>query len=211
MADESIRVYFSFRSPYAWLGVHRIGRALDSLPVELDWIPVFPPPDMPNNPTNNPLKVVYIQRDVERTAESYGLPVKWPPAIDVDWYRPHAAFLHAKDRGLGEAFAARLFAARFQQGLDCSTDETLSSAAAAADLEPEAVLAAARDEALHKRVDEGMRRGLGEDGLFGVPLFIYRGEPFWGNDRIEGLVRAVRRGAGVPQDDAIEASLSRFA
>ncbi len=50
-----------------------------------------------------------------------------------------------------------------------------------------------------------------EDGLFGVPTFVYRGETFWGNDRIEWLIRAVRRGAGVPEDDAIEKSLSRFA
>ena len=28
--------------------------------------------------------------------------------------------------------------------------------------------------------------------MFGVPLFVYRGEPFWGNDRIEWLVRAIR-------------------
>ena len=30
------------------------------------------------------------------------------------------------------------------------------------------------------------------DGAFGVPFLIYKGENFWGNDRIEWLVRAIR-------------------
>jgi len=30
-----------------------------------------------------------------------------------------------------------------------------------------------------------------QDRLFGVPFFVYRGEKFWGNDRIEWLRSAI--------------------
>ena len=35
-----------------------------------------------------------------------------------------------------------------------------------------------------------------DDGAFGVPLFIIRGERFWGNDRLDWLLRAVARSQG---------------
>ena len=35
-----------------------------------------------------------------------------------------------------------------------------------------------------------------DDGAFGVPLFIYRGERFWGNDRLDWLLREVARSEG---------------
>jgi len=31
------------------------------------------------------------------------------------------------------------------------------------------------------------------DGVFGVPTFIVDGEPFWGNDRVEWVVKKTRR------------------
>jgi 2-hydroxychromene-2-carboxylate isomerase len=34
-----------------------------------------------------------------------------------------------------------------------------------------------------------------------VPYFVYRGETFWGNDRIDWLVRAIRRAHGMPVVD----------
>ncbi len=125
---ELIRFYWSFRSPYAWLAVHRIESELEGLAVRLDWIPAYPPEDpalFPNNPTNNPAKLPYIVRDVQRFADAYGLPVKWPAKIDTDWPRPHAAFLFAEEQGCGPAFAREGFAARFSRGQDVGTDAVL--------------------------------------------------------------------------------------
>ena len=194
---ELIRFPWSFRSPYAWLAVHRIESALEGLPVRLVWIPAYPPDDpalFPNNPTNNPSKIPYIARDVARFADAYRLPLKWPEKIDTDWPRPHSAFLHAEAEGRGPQFAREGFAARFSRGQDLASDEVLTEVAERVDLDPDAVLAAADDTTLHARVTKGIEEGFRNDGIFGVPTFIYRGEPFWGNDRIEWLVRAIQRG-----------------
>jgi hypothetical protein len=31
------------------------------------------------------------------------------------------------------------------------------------------------------------------DGVFGFPFFVYAGQKFWGNDRVEWLVRAIQQ------------------
>ncbi len=54
---DHVRFYFSFRSPYAWLAFHQAPPALRELPVELKLVPVFPPPDFPNDPTAVPNKM----------------------------------------------------------------------------------------------------------------------------------------------------------
>jgi 2-hydroxychromene-2-carboxylate isomerase len=192
-----IRFYFSFRSPYAWLALHRLGPALRGLPVAIEYIPVYPPKEFPNDPAAVPAKLAYIARDAARTAEAYGLTVRFPESLDTDWARPHAAFLYADSEGCGPAFAVEVFAARFSRGLDVGEDQTLADAALACGLDPTSTLKAAASPETQQRVMAGIARGLTEDGLFGVPTFAYRGETFWGNDRIEWLVRAIQRDAGM--------------
>ena len=40
------------------------------------------------------------------------------------------------------------------------------------------------------RVLEGITEAL-TDTIFGVPFFVYRNQKFWGNDRLEWLLRAI--------------------
>ena len=86
---DVVRFYFSFRSPFAWLAYHLAPRALRELPVELQPIPVFPPPDFPNDPAAVPAKLEYIsQHDMPRIAEAYGFKLAPLAQFDVDWMPP---------------------------------------------------------------------------------------------------------------------------
>jgi len=199
-AMETVRFYFSFRSPYAWLAFHRIEDALAGLPVVVDYIPTFPPQDFPGDPRKNPAKSKYVDADVARFAKAYGLKVAYPEPFDTDWIRPHAAYVVAADGGRGRAFALAAFALRFCEGRDIGTDEAIADAARGAGLEVAAATAAAADPAFHGRVLEGMKRAQ-QDRLFGVPFFVYRGEKFWGNDRIEWLRRVIESDMGKPVAD----------
>ena len=197
---DTIRFYFSFRSPYSWLAFHRIDRALEGLPVEVRRIPVYPPEKFDNDPAASPVKFHYLLADVGRIADAYGLPLRWPKATDTNWVLPHAAYLYAEDQGKGAAFARAVFAARFSEGEDVGDPGTLSRVASACGLDGEALLRAAGDPAFERRVAEGIMAGVRE-GLFGVPFLAYRDQAFWGNDRLEWLVRTLRRDAGLPVPD----------
>lgn len=193
---DVVRFYFSFRSPFAWFAYHLAPRALRDLPVELKPIPVFPPPGYPNDPAEVPAKLQYIMdHDLPRIAEGYGFKIAPVAQLDVDWVPPHAMWLHASDRGAGEVFGAEVFAARFGRGEDLTRPDVYASAARAAGLDPAATLAAGADPELHKRVWGGFEEAT-RDGVFGVPFFVFRGERFWGQDRISWLVRSIARAHG---------------
>jgi 2-hydroxychromene-2-carboxylate isomerase len=198
---EPIRFYFSFRSPYSWLAFLRIDQAIERLPVELQYLPVFPPPNFANDPAAVPNKLKYIQMDVARIAAAYGYAVAGQPPLDCEWVRPHAAFVYAQDHGKAKAFSLGLYEARFGRGLDVGDDTVMAQVAGACGLDSAALVASAGDPAYQTRVLQGMIQGAQEDSIFGVPYFVYRGETFWGNDRIDWLVRAIRRAHGMPVVD----------
>ena len=127
-----------------------------------------------------------------RFAEAYGLTLAPGPFADTK--RACLGFLYADAEGKGRAYHDGVFAARHLQGHDIGQEDTLAEIAVAAGLERSRFLAALGDpryEAALAASNEAAR----EDGVFGFPFFIYAGERFWGNDRIEWLVRAIERGS----------------
>jgi 2-hydroxychromene-2-carboxylate isomerase len=196
---DTVRFYWSFRSPYSWFAFELAERVLDGLPVQLEYLAVFPPPNYPNDPTRVPNKVVYmIEHDLPRLARHYGLPYQRPVTVETQWIRPHSMWQYAAGQGQGLAFGKAVFAARWSHGKDLNDDAALAECARQVGLDPAATVAAGDDVAFQTRVMEGMIRGATEDGIFGVPLFVFRGERFWGHDRLEFLVQRIQEVNGLP-------------
>jgi len=201
MSDDvdasSIRFYFSFRSPYAWLAAERLDSELGGLGVPIERIPIFPTPEtFPNDPSNLPNKVRYIGQDVARLAREQGLTLRFPSSVDTDWALPHAAFLGAQRDGSGQRFMVEVFRKRYCEGLDVGEDAVVADAARNAGLDSDAILAAGHSEALRAEVSGAWVLAGERDGVFGVPSFVYAGRLYWGQDRMRFLRSAVERKAG---------------
>ena len=205
---DSIRFYFSFRSPYSWLGFYRLSGIAEQLPVDIEYIPSFPPEDFPNDPRNNKTKSLYIAGDIKRFTEAYGLKTSWPKPFDTDWIIPHSAYIYAQDNDQGISFALNSYSLRFEQGKNIGDDQVLSNLAALSGLAPDKTVQAAHDKQFQDRVISGMKATV-QDGMFGVPFFIYKGQKYWGNDRLEWLLRAIYRDAGKPVPDLVNDPFSR--
>ena len=94
--QQSIRFYFSFRSPYAWLAAERLESELGELGVRIERLPIYPTPELfPNDPVAMPDKIAYTVQDILRLTRERGLTVRFPPPGDPDWALSHAAFLGA--------------------------------------------------------------------------------------------------------------------
>jgi 2-hydroxychromene-2-carboxylate isomerase len=189
---ESIRFYFSFRSPYAWIAAERWGHELGDLATPVERIAMFPTAaTYPNDPALVPNKLRYIGRDVKRLTREYGLPLKFPAGLETDWAKAHAAYCGADELGRGERFMLEMFRARFSRGLDIGLNEVIADAAERCELDAKSVLSASIDPQLRDRVTESFRLGQEVDGIFGVPSFVYRKELFWGHDRMRQLRSAI--------------------
>jgi 2-hydroxychromene-2-carboxylate isomerase len=197
-SQPSIRFYFSFRSPYAWLAAERLESELADLGVPIERLPIYPTPELfPNDPAAMPDKVAYIAQDITRLARERGLTVRFPPSGDPDWALSHAAFLGARHHGAEHRFMLEMFRKRYCEGLDLGEDSVIVDAAREAGLDPEAILSAARSDELRATASAGWRLAAERDRIFGVPSFVYAGKLYWGQDRMHFLRSAVVRKSGL--------------
>ncbi|TDJ36578.1 MAG: hypothetical protein E2O54_16805 [Gammaproteobacteria bacterium] len=193
MSSPEVRFYFSFRSPYSWLAFERWDSVLGSFPIRRELIPIYPQLDkFPNDPAAVPEKVKYIVQDLLRLTQAYGLSLAPPISLDTDWANVHAAFVAADQEGQGESFARALYRARWCEQKDVGLDDVIFEAAERAGLAGDEIVKGAHDESKRTQVIENMERGREQDGIFGVPTFIFNGQMFWGQDRMEFLAEAVR-------------------
>lgn len=203
--SDQLTFYFSFRSPYAWLAFYRLSKIASNLPVTIEYVPLFPPKPVTSNPSGNPNKTVYVAEDINRYANAYGLDLQWPKPFDTDWKRPHSSFLYALDQGRAIEFGLAAFMARFSEGKDIGQDNTLAGVAEQCGLQPDSIIQSADDSFFQRRVMKGAIRGQRE-GTFGVPFFIYRGHHYWGNDRLEWLLRDIFIQSGIDAPILIDAA-----
>jgi 2-hydroxychromene-2-carboxylate isomerase len=143
-----------------------------------------------NIPRNNPVKLRYIWRDLERRAARHGLGFKagLPYPVDPDGLANRVALLAAGE-GWCEDYTVASYRAWFLQH-EAPGDPTGVLAALGRDAA--SVIARAQSEEMRKRFDEetDAARRL---GIFGAPTFVVGGELFWGDDRLEDAIDRARR------------------
>jgi 2-hydroxychromene-2-carboxylate isomerase len=143
--SNHLTFYFSFRSPYAWLAFYRLSKIASNLPVTIEYVSLFPPKPVIGDSIGNPSKSAYVEEDINRFANAYGLNLQWPKPFDTDWKRPHASFLYAHEQGCAVEFGLAAFMARFSEGKDIGENDTLAGIAEQCRLQPDSIIQSADD------------------------------------------------------------------
>ena len=189
MSDDRVIFYFAINSPYAFLANSRIDAALAPLNVTLERRPVYKP-SAGGGPDFSSPRIQYMVQDIGRFAQAYGLPIERGPFADTG--RCCLGFLHADELGAGKAFCDGAFKARWQEGRDVSDEAVLVEIAEACGLDREPFLAAIGEDSPYLAARTGHAEAADADGVFGFPFFLYKDQKFWGNDRIEWIVRTIK-------------------
>jgi 2-hydroxychromene-2-carboxylate isomerase len=95
--------------------------------------------------------------------------------------------LFADKHGLFRPYSDRVFERFFKRELDIENIAALAAVMKETGLDADAFQ---RYAALSGPLELAEAFAIGDrDGVFGVPTFIVDGEPFWGNDRVEWIVK----------------------
>jgi 2-hydroxychromene-2-carboxylate isomerase len=191
-----VELYWSFRSPYSYLALPWVKRLAAEYPVQWEVRIVYPlamrTPGYFRH--MNPLARPYFLRDSRRVAEYLGVPFERPTpdpiAQDPDTLEISASqpYIHrltllgaeATLRGSALPFideVSRLLWDGSVRGWD--QGEHLARAAARA---------IGVDPAPRKALIEANQAAQQAAGHWGVPLFVFEGEPFFGQDRLDVLL-----------------------
>lgn len=200
---EPVDVFWSFRSPYSYLATYDLLQLREDFDVEVN-LRVVLPLAIRNKAAvfdpENTKPVRYIMLDWNRRAEYLGRPHAWPnpdpvvqemPSMTVAEEQPYIYRLsylgiEAQRRGKGLEFAANVSRLLFGGTPDWHKGEHLAEATAAAELDLAAMEQAIADGD-HPSEITANHAALDSAGHWGVPTMVVRGEPFFGQDRIETL------------------------
>lgn len=214
-----VDVFWSFRSPWSYLGTARMRAMQEDYDLDMNFRPVYPlairaPEFFLNNP---PQWGLYLMVDVHRYAEFLGIPFKWPNPDPVAQYRgedgrprtaeeqPYIARLTrlgivAAEQGKGIEFADEISRVIWGGQQDWHQGDHLAAAAARAGLD------LAQMDAIVESDVERLESAIAQNeqdharaGHWGVPTCAFRGEPFFGQDRLDVLLWKLKKEGLAPR------------
>jgi len=201
---ENIDVYWSFRSPYSYLVTPDLVKLEQDYAVNLNLRVVLPIAVRSKSTlfnASNRKPAMYIIMDSLRRAEFLGMPMIFPPKPDPvvqDYATLEVAEdqhlimylaklgVEAQRRGKGVAFAKEVSTEIFGGTDAWDQGDHLAGAANRAGLDL-ADMEAAIDGGDHMDEIDQNHAALEAAGHWGVPTMVVRGEPFFGQDRIDTL------------------------
>jgi 2-hydroxychromene-2-carboxylate isomerase len=186
----TIDFFFSFRSPYSYLAAPRAFALAERFDVDVAFRGVIP---MAMRGQSVPReKGLHTLRDVKREAVRLGMPFgRIHDPIGDGAIRCLLVAEHAVDAGRERDFVLEASRGIWAQAADVATDAGLRPICERAGLGWDDCAAALEDPDLRARVDADTA-ALAQLGHWGVPVFVFEGELFWGQDRIEDLEFALR-------------------
>ncbi len=193
-----IDFWFSIGSTYTYLTVSRINELSKQEGLLFNWHPfsvrkiMMDMDNIPFTPPSKKIKSDYMWRDIERRAAFYGFNPKIPapyPLTQFDLANKIAVF--GMNEGWGIDYVISTYKRWFEQGKEPATEPNLSEILHELKLNKDEVIAQAQSTEIENKYLENTEKAYSL-GVFGSPTFIFEGEVFWGDDRLEDCIKWVK-------------------
>jgi 2-hydroxychromene-2-carboxylate isomerase len=191
---KTVDYYLSLNSPWTYFGHERFaamakrhGAAINVKPMDLGR--VFPVSGGLPLPKRAPQRQAYRLVELARWRDHLGIPLNVQPQFNrVPGEMACCAVIAAEKKGKnGMKLAGALLRAVWVEDRDISDAETVRKIAREQGLEADL------DNAEAKAAYDAYTQQAIDAQVFGAPTYIYAGEPFWGQDRLDFLDRALAK------------------
>jgi 2-hydroxychromene-2-carboxylate isomerase len=199
---RELKMYSDFKSPYAYLAFDP-GMALgERFDVSVRWIPFqLRLKGKGERSVYSEYKVKYSYMDARRWAKPRGLWIRGPLKI-YDTTPAAVGGLFAREHGRFLDYAREAFRRFFLREFEADQPHAVAQLVVALGLSAEQYLDYAAGDG--REAYERCQQEAAEDHVFGVPFFVFDGEPFWGYDRMSLLEQRLTE-AGLAFEDASSA------
>ncbi len=200
MASSDILYFYSLASPFSYLGHPRFIDLAAKYNARVHFKPadmgvVFPKTGGLPVKQRSPQRQAYRLLELRRWRDYLGVPLNLEPK-----FFPVADQLAARAVLAGEqmgtdpgAYTYAIMRACWAEEKNIADPATLAAIADSIGSDGAVVLSAAESESVKEEYIANTQEALNV-GVFGVPSYVYKGELFWGQDRLEFLERALKKG-----------------
>jgi 2-hydroxychromene-2-carboxylate isomerase len=194
---DAVEFFFEFSSPYSYFASERIEALCARRGLPLVWRPMMLGGIFPHT-GQRPLftdgvRGAYAVQDCLRWARLDGIPFVVPTPHPVNSLKAARGALALEADARHAAYIHACFRAYWAEGKDISQDGVMAGVVAGLGLDVPAFLGRIADPGIKDRL-KAETGGAWARGIFGAPTCVYRGERFWGNDRLPVLERVIEEG-----------------
>ena len=200
MSSRHITYYFTLLSPWAYLGHAQFIALAGRHALQVDYRPVglgqiFPETGGLPLAKRHPARQNYRMMELQRWRDKRNVPITLRPKyFPCDIALADKLLIAILAAGLDpEAFVPKVFAALWVEDRDPADEAVLADILHAAGLDADRLMAAAQSPASAETYQANIRQALAT-GVFGSPSYVWQGEIFWGQDRLEILGDALASG-----------------
>jgi 2-hydroxychromene-2-carboxylate isomerase len=195
-----IDYYFSLQSPWAYIGHKLFREVVSAYDLKVNHKPVVLVdlfsetgglPLLKRHPVRQRYRLVELQRWRDKRGLNFHLqPANWPFNARL----ADGVVIAATEAGHDpDSFLRRAFAAVWEDQLNLADAVTLIKLADDSGLPGKQLVDRSSSDEIGKAYEQNRQDALAAD-VFGSPAYVLDGEVFWGQDRIELLVDALRSG-----------------
>ena len=187
MSDDraEIKMYSDYKSPFAYLA-YDPGFALEErYRIRVRWIPFqLRIKGQGERSQSSEWKARYSYLDARRFAAPRGIVIRGPQKV-YDTRPALIGGLFARERSKLHDFSRLAYARFFQRAFEADQPDAVADLVAEIGLSAEEYRDYLAGEGAHAY--DRAQEEAAHDHVFGVPIFLFGGEPFWGHDRLPVL------------------------
>ncbi len=184
---REVKMYSDYKSPFAYLAFDPAFALEDRYRVRIRWIPFqLRIKGKGERSTYSEYKARYSYLDARRWAKPRGLVIRGPLKV-YDTTPALIGGLFADRQGRLLDYSRKVYELFFRRELEADQPDAVAAVIASLGMsatEYREYLAGPGVGAYQNAQDEAAT-----DHIFGVPIFLFDGEPFWGHDRLPTLER----------------------
>lgn len=145
------------------------------------------------SPMAVPAKGRYVFIDMKRFADAYGVPLVMNPHFPIitTTLMRAATALQAQGDETFQRYMDAIYRAIWVEALNMNDPGVVSEVLSRAGFDPAAVLAMANEQATKDKLKAVTMTAV-ERGVFGAPTFFIGDHMYWGQDRIEQVIQALK-------------------
>ena len=195
--SKTVEFYFDLGSPATYLAYTQLPKICEQTDSQLVYIPmllggVFKATGNAS-PATIPAKGLYMFQDLDRYAKRYGVPLKFNPHFPINTLMLMRAVtgMQLRHPERFQAFIDCLFKALWVEGRSLDDPATVASVLTQNGFDPYEVLALTADEDVKAALKDNTEKAV-QRGVFGAPSMFVDNQLFFGQDRLDFVIEALR-------------------
>jgi len=195
---KKLEIYWDVGSPYSYLAIKQLEKQWDDIGEYVVLKPILIGAVFKASGNSMPAsvqaKAIYMLQDLQRWRDYLEIPLRLPTdgtPFPINTLLPMRCAVAAQKEGKGWEFCLALFHAYWGEGEDVSQPEILTKVVTQVGLKVEPFFELATSQANKDDVRANVEEAVGRQ-VFGAPAMFVGDEHFWGNDRLDFAIRAMK-------------------